>query len=211
MGYDMETVNGPDEAEQAAVREARARIDKLSEKRNERGKFPLEETRLKYLKAWDDLYEARRSYFRLNDWGMGECRDLMFSFGMLTEEPAPHWPEPKWFGLTDDDQLTDDPEWYDDPEERAAVEAKQTEADRAFRAAQRAVTEYDAGGIGIPAHKFYGNDGWLVTPRQITAALTAYEKAPQADKKAAEAAHEWWPRWIAYLEFAKDQGGFRVY
>ncbi|GHO60047.1 hypothetical protein KSB_85220 [Ktedonobacter robiniae] len=62
---------------------------------------------------------------------------------------------------------------------------------------------------GIPAYKFGSNDGWLVTPDELSAALAAYD-ACIADG-VEPPAFTWWGDWINYLRRAASHGGFRVW
>lgn len=202
MGYDMYTVQGPDEQERAAFQKAQQRLDALAS--SAKGAAVDRDA---WQAAWTEMANARRSYFRLNIWGMGTCREVMDAFGMLTDEPQPHFPDLQDYGLT---EYPEDPQDYEIEEERAEVEAELTEAQRRYLDAVKAVTDADSDG-GIPAYKFSSNDGWLVTPQQISAALATYQKADDADRQALTAELGWWPEWIAFLEHAKDRGGFRVY
>jgi hypothetical protein len=72
---------------------------------------------------------------------------------------------------------------------------------------------------GIAVHKLGSNDGWLVTPQEIEAALAAY-RTHSADQVKTLLASElgdegdctsYWIEWIAYLERAKARGGFKVH
>jgi hypothetical protein len=67
--------------------------------------------------------------------------------------------------------------------------------------------------LGIPRHKFSSNDGWLVTPAQIAAALDIY-RSRTAEEVAAVMEpkdRDIWGKWIDFLDYAKDRGGFRVW
>jgi hypothetical protein len=207
MGYDMYTVQGADQAENEAVAAARRFIDNLPKPWDQ----PEGTERDAAQKQWDDAWRAfdraQTSYFRLNIWGMSACVDLMADLGMMTDEDAPKFPSPADYGLT---EYPDDPADYEG-DERAAIEAKLTDADRQFLAACRAVVDYEPEPVGgIPVGKFSSNDGWLVTPRQIAAALEAYAAATEGARAAATAKREWFADWIAWLGHAKDRGGFRV-
>ncbi|MGW0730843.1 hypothetical protein [Streptomyces mirabilis] len=67
---------------------------------------------------------------------------------------------------------------------------------------------------GITLHKLGGDEGWIVTPGEIHAALAAYN-ANRTSNPAflAELITEadWWPEWIDYLKRAAAHGGFRTY
>lgn len=60
-------------------------------------------------------------------------------------------------------------------------------------------------------HKLCSNDGWLVTPAEIEAALSMLPIVdgkygfPQQDEA------PWFGSWINYLARAKSMGGFRVH
>lgn len=133
-------------------------------------------------------------YFRLNVWGMGECRQLMFNLGMAYEAPEkciPPWPELADFGLT---------EYPDDPADDTS----------GFTQACDDVLRWMAPDHpGIPLHKLGSNDGWLVTPLECKGAIALWNKA--RDNGASEPPVDWWSRWLEYLRRAADNGGFRVY
>lgn len=68
---------------------------------------------------------------------------------------------------------------------------------------------------GIPVDKLCSNDGWLVTPAEIRAALASYGTLDPRDEahildECQVADPEYWGRWIDYLRRAADRGGFRV-
>jgi len=67
---------------------------------------------------------------------------------------------------------------------------------------------------GIPGIKFTSNDGWLVTPDEIRAALAQLEGSGNADvirEDAGEGDIDYWLAWIHYLQVAERHGGFRVW
>lgn len=209
MGYDMYTADGPDETETAAVKAAEAhRAELVARLRTATSPQEAAQLREEIDEAYEALGSARRSYFRLNIWGMRTALDLMEALGMLTDESMPKWPRPEEYGLT---QSPADPDWFEEGPDKAKAERALTAAGRRFLADQRAVADADHGGPGIAAYKFTSNDGWLVTPREIEAALKAYESAQAEDKAAVTQSDPWWPSWIAYLSFARERGGIRVY
>jgi hypothetical protein len=60
----------------------------------------------------------------------------------------------------------------------------------------------------IPVHKLWTNDGWLVTPEELTVAL------PHAPERAADRRQRpipWWHQWLDYLDTASGHGGIRVH
>jgi hypothetical protein len=77
----------------------------------------------------------------------------------------------------------------------------------------------DYGGV-MPGHKFCSNDGWVVTPSEITRALQALEDW-EADQRAVRG-DQWvdplndkedgyWHKWLRYLYVARSYGGFEVW
>jgi len=209
MGYDMYTVQEIDAEEKAAV-EAAAAVTRnapspftMPEGSEERAAAEAERT-----EAWKAYDAAHKSYFRLNVWGMSACVELMEKIGMVTGQDHPAWPELAAYGL---DAYPDDPEHYEG-DERAEAEAKITDQGRAYLAAAEAVIAYEPEPIaGIPAHKFYSNDGWLVTPAQCEAALAVWAAAAPELQASVTAERDWWGSWIAFLQHSKDRGGFRVH
>ncbi|MEV4190778.1 hypothetical protein [Streptomyces toxytricini] len=110
-------------------------------------------------------------------------------------EEAPD-PRPEDFGLTPED--LQDPGGGRSPEALAAY----TAAWRDWQAERP---------TGIPHYKIgEGNDGWLVTPAEIRAALAAFEAQPDAAKAGTMAEEPRWDEWIDYLRRAAEHGGFRV-
>lgn len=209
MGYDMYTVQEADADEKAAIEAADAhRRGLISPHTLPEGSDERAAAEKAWADAWAASDAAHKSYFRLNVWGMSVCVELMEKAGMVTSQGKLLWPELSNYGLT---EYPDDPEYYDG-HERAEIEAKLTEQGRAFLQASKAVIEYEPQPVaGIPAHKFWSNDGWLVTPKQCEAALSAWEAAAPELRASIEAEREWWPGWIEFLTHSKDRGGFRVH
>lgn len=152
------------------------------------------------------LGAADRSYFRLSGWGMAKAARTMASLGMLDEvTPPPEFPDRKSFGVSDKAWQ----EW----QAAAWVLRDDTPAPvRYWHAArQRALTYRPAEATGICAFKFRTQDGWLVTPGEIRAALASYQRALLPGRITITAENEpWWDDWIDYLLRAKDCGGFTV-
>ncbi|WP_406511026.1 hypothetical protein OG851_00015 [Streptomyces sp. NBC_00161] len=190
MGYDMYAEDGPDEAERLAVAEAHERLKQARA------------TGTGVLEAYQRIDAATRSYYRFSVWDMGTARELMGAFGMLTFEDEPAWPEVAEY-----------------TEARAALEKapddeavrKAAEAVRArLSAATEAVRVADPGGAGISHYKLCSNDAWLVSPREIEAALKAYACAASEDLEEAARDFAQWDSWVRFLTEAQARGGFRV-
>lgn len=93
-----------------------------------------------------------------------------------------------------------------------AADGRVSEAMRTYEAACRAVAAWHAEPpTGIPDHKIGGtNDGWIVTPAEIRAALAALAAQPEEAKAGTFAEHPRWDEWVDHLTRAAAHGGFRV-
>lgn len=149
-----------------------------------------------------DMFTAKEdAYFRLNIWGMAAAREAMRVVGMLTDDPMPDWPELSDFGTNAEEVC-----------KYSADDKAAPDGVRAYRAAERATLDGDADEpAGIPTYKLCSNDGWLVTEREITAALTRYDSLSEAERVTAVRGLAWWPEWLGYLRKAAKTGGFRVW
>lgn len=182
MGYDMYW-RAPREDDNAGLAEAQKAFDEAVRARNAfpHGSPQAIEAQKLVETTYTGLNSAERTYYRLNVWGMSRARELMNERGMLCtpgEIAYDEWPEYVEEGTP----------------ERARYEAERD----VLLAAHRGECP------GIPVHKLCSNDGWLVLPGEITAALAANDKhAPPADV-------EWWPEWIDWLRDAIDRDGFEV-
>lgn len=118
-------------------------------------------------KGWDDpeyvqAIDARLDgpgYWRESIWSIGRLREQMRLHGMLVED-VDHAPFPS------NDGVPKTPEGYLD-DESPEYQAMQAAADLITDA------EAEDPPTGIPAYKLGSNDGWLVTRREIEAALAA--------------------------------------
>lgn len=202
MGYDMHIVQEKDQEEKDAIVAADAVLVALNQDPDLDVTDPARNTALTAYR------QANRSYFRLNNAGMSYCREAMAQLGMVTNQDMPAFPRLEDFNLS---EYPDNPADYDG-EERAAVEATLTDTEKKFRIALRTVTDYEPQPvIGIPVKKLRSNDGWLVTPAQCAAAIERWEAVSKPDQATFEAKFMWWGRWIAFLSYAKDRGGFHVH
>ncbi|WP_369776265.1 hypothetical protein [Streptomyces sp. R33] len=190
MGYDMYVEDGPGEAERIAVEEAHERLKQARA------------TGTGVLEAYQRIDVATRSYYRFNVWDMGTARELMGAFGMLTFEDEPTWPDVAEYTEARA-ALEKEP---DDEAVRQAEEAARARVS----AAVEAVRTTDRGGPGIAHYKLCSNDAWLVSPREIEAALRAYAGAVSEDREEAGRDFGPWESWIQFLTQAQTRGGFRV-
>ncbi|KWT61843.1 hypothetical protein ADL21_11195 [Streptomyces albus subsp. albus] len=205
MGYDMYIENpSPDEEDQ--VEAARAVLRGAADARDalelpsDAPDYRAAQVRVE--EAYQALRAVHTSYFRLNIWGMDVARRAMATSGMLTHDAQPEWPDPERYGTTTDEVWS-----YDGGDDESAPSPI-----REFLAAVRRCTDAEADHpSGIPCYKLCSNDGWLVTPGEIAAALGWWSMTPTRVRKSITAQFDWWPDWIRYLKRARHQGGFRVY
>ena len=59
----------------------------------------------------------------------------------------------------------------------------------------------------IPVHKLWTNDGWLLTPDELAAALP---HAPTTATDRRQRPIPWWHQWLDYLDASRGHGGIRV-
>jgi pimeloyl-ACP methyl ester carboxylesterase len=149
--------------------------------------------------AYDAMRADERDYFRLNLRGGSWVADVMLELGAAFEAPhelQPPWPQPEDYGTTYDkawdDEATDD-------------------ATKKYREAHDRVLMWHGPEIpGIPVHKIAGsNDGWIVTPAEIAAALRIIStKTPEEILAAAGNARmaAIFTRWLAFLRGAMEEG-----
>jgi hypothetical protein len=160
--------------------------------------------------AWDAYRKAEPYYFRLNIFGMSRCLDIMAEAGMVVDSQSPKpWPELETYGLSYADYEAEvyDVDYNRRPPTSPAVIAYQDVRDAHLR---------DRGGAerpGMPIHKFGSNNGWIVTPDEIRAALrVAPEGATYKDEQTGEVKPlPWWIRWCEFLRGGVQHGGIEVH
>ncbi|TQF05583.1 hypothetical protein E6W39_29305 [Kitasatospora acidiphila] len=148
-------------------------------------------------------HDIATGYFRIGYFEMPSLIGVMTEVGIVdTTVPAPAWPTADDYGLTFQD--------LNAPQDQLS-DAKKTavESFHSHIAAVRGGEQPEP--AGIPAYKLDSNDLWLVTPCEIRAALAAYRRQEASVQDDLAARIALWRGWIAYLEVAKDCGGFRVH
>ncbi|WP_413804301.1 hypothetical protein [Streptomyces sp. OE57] len=208
MGYDMHMVRMPD-GEEERFGAARREFDEAVAARDALylppGDPEYKAAQEKVSAAYDAMYEAHTSYFRLSIWSMRECRAIMHHFGMLSETTAPpEAPSLEAYGISPDEY-----------HESLGTSGELPEPIGRFQEAMNAYLAWvPAPENGVAVHKLMSNSGWIVTPEEIRAALAAYEanrgKDPAFLSQLVEEA-SWWPQWVGYLTAAANHEGFRVY
>jgi hypothetical protein len=212
VGYDMYIETTP-ETETAKAAEGEAAFNEAVKARDAltvpRTHSDYIAAQAKVTKALDALESADTSYFRLNGWGMSRYREIMTQLGMVADgyslPPWPHEPDGiTWEDIKAAEAPADGSDLPVKPEALAYV--KQLDAHLAW---------HPEPPFGIALHKFGSNDGWLVTPEEIAAALESYRTHSGDEVKviitSAGGELDHWLKWISYLERAQRRGGFRVH
>ena len=121
---------------------------------------------------------------------------------MRTLRPTPPFPQPSSYGASREeyDEYLDAVDRGDTVEPGPALAAYLDARD------QHLAANYDA--QVIPRHKLWTNDGWLITPDELTAALP---RAPRSALDRRQRPVPWWRQWLDYLDTARGHGGFRVH
>jgi hypothetical protein len=217
MGYDMHWVKKP-AGEQEKVDKLREDMREIWSRTRaipepERGVGDAWEALMKEADAKEnEIRDTEKSYFRLNIWGMSYFVAAMEQLEMLywSSDSEP-WPDRTARTVELMDAVRNDLSFEATREEvKEAHAAIKYEAER-LAAHPEPPKEYD----GIPSHKFDSNNGWLVTPAEIHAALATYNNIPSdmvdAVLEETKIDREIWDRWIAYLTGATEHGGFEVH
>jgi hypothetical protein len=212
VGYDMYIENTPaDEAAKAA--EAEAAFDTAVKARDAltvgREHPTYVDAQAAVKSALRTLQAADTGYFQLNIWGMSQYRDVMRQLGMVMDDynlpPWPHEPD----GLTYQDIKA-----AEAPADGTSLPVK-SEAVAYVKQRDAHLAWHPEPVFGIALHKFGSNDGWLVTPVEITAALESYRMHHAEEVRVLLGDHKdepgYWLKWIAYLNRAQRRSGFRVY
>ncbi|MET9089422.1 hypothetical protein ABZX77_47490 [Streptomyces sp. NPDC004237] len=206
MGYDMYFVRSPD-GEDAAYEAARKSFDAAVEHRDSLclpfRHADYQAAQAEVARTYDAMEAARTTHFFLTTWAMSECRGVMDHFGMLVAAQPPARPAPEAYGTTSAQAA---------PSTAGGAAPEQVRHYHRALRKRLAWTPPRPGGIVI--HKLGGDEGWMVTPGEIRAALAAYETSrasnPALLSNLIEDA-DWWPEWIDYLRRAAAHGGFRTY
>lgn len=209
MGYDMH-VEQKDQDVEEQVAKARRAFDKAVKARDKNSKpDKAGELQDAVMKAMDEVDRADKNYFRLNIFGMSRMCDDMARLGMVEDVTVPRFPDAEYFGMND--ALLYRMEELDDEDQKAHP---------VFGPYARRIDKHLSASFGasvIPGHKFGSNDGWLVTPDEIRAALAKLEALPDTDFMAVRARWETgtgdnvFDDWVDFLRFAAGRGGFRVH
>ena len=146
-------------------------------------------------------------YYQLNVWGMAVCCEAMWKRRMVfVSDGASH------------------EDWASLPE----VDINHDDGGAEYQKAETALlSRMEMEQVGIPTHKLCSNDGWVVTPLEITGAIAQLEMSGLPTPRYRTDAQfgewyiagddeegepiEWWDAWIDWLKLAAEHGGFRVF
>lgn len=204
MGYDMRIRGEVPAAPQHDIEQAKAAYDAATaalKKRVDAGEFKddIDAHHNAYNESetlWSKWYRLKDpSYFRLNIGGMSRYAGAMLDLGMAHDSTSP---------VTGDDWGSL-PEWDGEDEGETAYNEAVDKL-----TGQHGTSEDPT----IPLHKFGSNDGWLVTPDEIKAALDAWEHRANTGVSTETWSliqTEYWGEWITWLELAAEHDGFRVH
>ncbi|MFJ6136460.1 hypothetical protein [Kitasatospora sp. NPDC092286] len=148
-----------------------------------------------------DGTDDRTCWQLFSNGGMAAIRTAMRDFGMLADPPVPDHVLLSTFGLTRDD--------FTGPGQVVPGKEANLAAVQAAYDARMSATEAEI--RGIPHYKVDGNDGWLIAPAEITAALATYDAAPAGRRADIEATYSDWAPWLAFLRRSVEHTGIRVY
>ena len=152
--------------------------------------------------AWKQYWHADGARYHLSNRQMGDAVTVMEHAGMARRVPIPPFPTPADYGAS----TAEYDAWLDatdrgDPTRPSVELVDYLDAlDRHQRA------NYDA--QVIPVHKLWTNDGWLLTPEELAAALP---HAPETALDRRQRPLPWWTQWLTYLDTARGHGGVRVH
>lgn len=209
MGYDMTIVNTPED-EAVTTKEAETVFSAAVKERDaltvDRDHPDHVAAQANVENAYEAMSAADASYFRLNVWGMSRYREFMEQLGMVYSESAlPPWPD------VPDGLSYEDVEAAEAPADGSNLPVR-PEAMAYVKQRDAYVAWHSEPAFGIALHKFGSNDGWLVTPEEIAAALESYRThAGDEVKVIVNDSLDYWLKWIAYLERAQRRGGFHVW
>jgi hypothetical protein len=164
----------------------------------------IDELELRQRVAWKLYWHADGARYHLSNRQMGDAITVMERSGMTRQVPTPPFPQPQTYGATSqeydaflDATATDRGEPVQPSPELAAYLNTRD---------QHLAANYDA--QVIPRHKLWTNDGWLITPDELDAALP---HAPTSALDRRQRPIPWWRQWLDYLDGARGHGGVRVH
>jgi hypothetical protein len=205
LTFDFEWAELPDDLAQAKHRawQQWERLDhQLHDPAHPTAPEDVEEFERQQRVAWKQYWHADGARYHLSNRQMSDAITVMEHAGMTRQVPTPSFPQPVDYGATSDayDAWLDASDRGDPTEPSPELVAYLDAVDRHL------VANYDA--QVIPRHKLWTNDGWLITPTELDAALP---HAPSSALDRRQRPIPWWRQWLEYLDSARGHGGVRVH
>jgi hypothetical protein len=152
--------------------------------------------------AWKQYWHADGARYHLSNRQMSDAITVMEQVGMARVVPTSPFPRPVDYGTSSEEY-----DAYRDATDRGeAVQPSPELAAYLDAIDQHLRANYDA--EVIPRHKLWTNDGWLITPDELDAALP---RAPTTATDRRQRPIPWWRQWLEYLDGARGHGGIRVH
>jgi hypothetical protein len=152
--------------------------------------------------AWKQYWHADGARYHLSNRQLGDALTAMEHAGMARRVPTPPFPRPNHYGATSAE--------YDDWQD-ASSRGDPTNPSPELAEYLAALDQHQRANYGaevIPVHKLWTNDGWLLTPDELDAAL---QHAPTSALDGRQRPIPWWRQWLDYLDTARGHGGVRVH
>jgi len=152
--------------------------------------------------AWKQYWHANGARYHLSNRQMSDAITAMEQAGMTRPVPVPPFPQPSSYGTSGDEYDA----WLDGVDRGQPVQPSPELTYYLDALDAHLAANYDA--QVIPRHKLWTNDGWLITPDELDAAL------PQAPATALDRRQRpipWWRQWLDYLDSGRSHGGVRVH
>jgi hypothetical protein len=152
--------------------------------------------------AWKQYWHADGARYHLSNRQIGDAITVMEQVGMARRVPTPPVPRPHHYGASSDDYDA----WQD-----ATARGDPTHPSPELTEYLTALDQHQRANYGaqvIPVHKLWTNDGWLLTPEELDAALF-HAPASAVDRR--QRPIPWWTQWLDYLDVARGHGGVRVH
>jgi hypothetical protein len=162
----------------------------------------VEELERRQRAAWKQYWHADGARYHLSNRQMSDAITVMEQAGMARQVPTPPFPQPATYGADSDEYDA----YLDAVDRGEAVQPSAALAAYLGARDEHLAANYDA--EVIPRHKLWTNDGWLITPNELDAAL------PHASSSALDRRQRpipWWRQWLDYLDTGRGHGGIRVH
>jgi hypothetical protein len=151
--------------------------------------------------AWKQYWHADGARYHLSNRQVGDAITVMERAGMARRVPTPPFPTPADYGASTDEY----DQWLDASDRGDPTQLSAELADYLDALERHQRDNY--GAEVIPVHKLWTNDGWLLTPDELT---TALPHAPASALDRRQRPIPWWHQWRDYLDSARGHGGVRV-